>query len=200
MQPGFLSHSSYRAHLSTLYWRAVCTITRHRALQDLPTHTVLIGGAEWSISYRYDVKIKPQLLWWLHSAVNHWIQVGGKLAGAAHCQCMSEIVKADWLHSKCDANVLRCQYVPINKLSKGARVGRKQLWRRMMRQHNSAWFLFLSWSHISYKNAVTHRIFNGFPTAAEWKYVWEPKACTSLRFNWLFSLFFACLCLCYSRA
>lgn len=76
------------------------------ALQDVRAHAALIGGAEWSISYRYTVKIKPQLLWSLDSAVNHSIQVWGKLAGVAHRRSLSEDVKADWLHSKCKCSPL----------------------------------------------------------------------------------------------
>lgn len=52
---------------------------------------------------------------------------GGKLAGAADCHRPGEIVEADWLHSKHDAALLHCQYALINKLSKGAGVGKKLL-------------------------------------------------------------------------
>lgn len=44
-----------------------------------------------------------------------------KLAGAAHCHSLSKIVKADWLHSECDENCLRCQYLLINQLLNGNR-------------------------------------------------------------------------------
>lgn len=135
----------YSSFVNTLL-AALCTITFTRALQDLPT-SHCVDWRCWvkhpSQTYRYTARIKPQLLWWLHSAVNRWIQVAGKLAGAAHFHSLSKIVKADWLHSKCDADFLHCQYVLINKLSKAARVGKKLLWRRMMRRHRLVSFFLL---------------------------------------------------------
>lgn len=96
---------AYWAHLSILC-RLLRTQRHVTALQDVRAHAALIGGAEWSISYRYTVKIKPQLLWSLDSAANHSIQVWGKLAGVAHRRSLSEDVKADWLHSKCKCSPL----------------------------------------------------------------------------------------------
>lgn len=123
-QSGFLSLSSSIAHLSTLS-AALCTISHHRALQDLRSPAVLIGGAERSASYRYAVKIKPQLFWLRSGSESLDSDRSGKLAGAAHCHSLSKIGEADWLLSKSDANFLRCQYVLINNLLKGARVWRK---------------------------------------------------------------------------
>lgn len=54
------SHSSYATNLSTLSW-LLCAPSNITAPQDVPAHTVLIGGAEWSGSFRYTVEIRPQL-------------------------------------------------------------------------------------------------------------------------------------------
>lgn len=114
------------------------------------SHTVLIAGAEWSGSSRYTAQIKRQPFWWLHSAVNHWREIsrcgtfphpekvwGSRLAAFTMC---------------CECSP-HCQYVLINKLSKGTRVGKKG-------DYEDGWwgdttwlgFFFGCWSHVSATN------------------------------------------------
>lgn len=140
---------AYWAHLSILC--RLYTTARHRALQDVRPHAALIGGAEWSISYRYTVKIKPQLLWSLHSAVNHSSQVWGKLASVAHRRSL-RMWKQIGCIQNANANVLRCQCVLINKVSKGGGMWEKRLW--IMRQHDLILLTFsLLERKTSFKNA-----------------------------------------------
>lgn len=87
MQSGLLSHSSYIANLSTLCWH-LCAQS-HITEQDLPTRTVLIGCAPTGTLLR----LSPSCYAYF---TQHWIQVGGKLADAAHCRSLCKIVKADW--------------------------------------------------------------------------------------------------------